>query len=235
MGNYREPEAREFDKSTTINEAWWKEPDYWGKVKDLLETGEEIAEVRENMREDRRERKEKEQAEHERKAAEEAERLRQQQLSEQRERDQRKQSEKKSDKKSDKTTSKQTEKSTETSPPKSAQKTATPTQPEKTSPTSSASIDFSRLNSLISQQTSFLRGLLASGQKATSAQHAQFNSLNNQYVSEFNRLKAQIGSISDTSLRSQYYSQLASINSRMNSEVDPLLAQGARAGIFKNL
>lgn len=51
---------------------------------DLLETGEELVEVREDMREDRRERKAKEQAERDRQAALEAERLRQQQLAEQR-------------------------------------------------------------------------------------------------------------------------------------------------------
>lgn len=61
--------------------------DWSGALKslaDLLETGEEIVEVREDMREDRRERKAREQAERERKAAEEAERLRQQQIAAQR-------------------------------------------------------------------------------------------------------------------------------------------------------
>ena len=108
-------------------------------------------------------------------------------------------------------------------------------EPKKSQPSSSASIDFTKLNNLISQQVSFLKGLLASGEEATPAQHAQFNSLNSQYANEFNRLKAQIDALPDSSQRSQYYSQLASVNSRMNSEVDPLLAQGERAGIFKNL
>lgn len=189
---------------------------------DLLETGEDIAEVRQDMREKRHERKAKEQAERERKAAEEAERLRQQQLEEQRKKkdSQKKTSEKKSDKKQD------------------VKKDVKKAEPPKDSPTpapATADIDFSKLNSLISQQVSFLRGIISSGQKATSAQHSQFNSLNNQYVSEFNRLKAQIGNISDPTIRNQYYSQLASINSRMSSEVDPLLAQGQSRGLFKNL
>lgn len=64
----------------------------------LLETGEEFVEVRQDMREKRHERKAKEQAERERKAAEEAERLRQQQIEEQRKKKDA-QKKKKSDKK----------------------------------------------------------------------------------------------------------------------------------------
>lgn len=202
-----------FDSNTPV-----LNKDVLHSLADLLETGEEIVEIREDMREDRRERKAREQAERERKAAEDAERLRQQQLAEQRKK---KDSQKKdSDKKQD------VKKETKKEKPKKDTPTPAP---------ATADIDFSKLNSLISQQASFLRGIISSGQKATSAQHAKFNSLNNQYASEFNRLKAQIGNISDPAKRSQYYSKLASINSRMNSEVDPLLAQGASRGLFTNL
>ena len=194
---------------------------------DLLETGEEIAEVREDMREDRRERKEKERAERARKAAEE-ERLRQQLLEEQRKKDaqQTKDSEKKQpDKKPDKKPEVKKDEPEKETPKKKEPKPAQ----------SGQEVDFTKLESLISRQASLLRGILSSGKKATSAQRSQFNSLNNQYASEFNRLKAQIGRISDPAKRSQYYSKLSSINSRMNSEVDPLLAQGASRGLFTNL
>lgn len=147
-------------------------------------------------------------AERERKVAEEAERLHLQQIEAQR-----KKGQKKSDKKQD----------------------VTKDEPQNETPTpapTTADVDFSTLNSLISQQVSLLRGIIASGQKATSAQQSQFNSLNSQYAAEFDRLKAQIGNISDAAIRNQYYSQLASINSRMNSEVDPLLAQGQSLGYF---
>ena len=179
------------------------------------ETLEEGFEVREDMREDRRERKEREQArreqeERERQAALEAERRKQAQR------------QKKNDEKREKAQAK-------TTPAKT-----TPTTQQKTTAATTATVDFSRLNSLISQQVSFVRGILSSGEKATSAQHAQFNSLNNQYVSEFNRLKAQIATISDPTKKSQYYSQLASINSRISSELDPLLAQGQSRGLFVN-
>lgn len=187
----------------------------------LLETGEDIAEVRQDMREKRAERRTKEQAEQERKAAEEAERLRQQQQAERHETLPQKKDAKKSDKKPDEK---------KDSPKKDTPKKS-PSQPVQ----STTGIDFSKLNGLVSSQASLVRSILSSGQKATAAQRSQFNSLNNQYVSEFNRLKTQIGNISDPSKRSQYYSQLAAINSRISSEVDPLLAQGQRQGLFTNL
>lgn len=190
-------------------------PEVLKSLADLLETGEELVEVRQDMREDRAERKAKERAERERQAAEEAERIRQQQIADQRRNDERKKTEKK------------------TSETKSTSKPAT-TQ-KQTSSGTTASIDFSKLNSLVSQQVSLVRGILSSGKKATSAQHAKFNSLNNQYVSEFNRLKAQIAKVSDPAKRSQYYSKLSSINRRINSELDPLLARGQSLGLFKNL
>lgn len=187
----------------------------------LCETLEDCAEqgkiADDKARTRRHEYKAKEMAVQQQKDAE-TERLRQQQLAEQRKK---KDSQKKdSDKKQD------VKKETKKEKPKKDTPTPAP---------ATADIDFSKLNSLISQQASFLRGIISSGQKATSAQHAKFNSLNNQYASEFNRLKAQIGNISDPAKRSQYYSKLASINSRMNSEVDPLLAQGASRGLFTNL
>ena len=209
---------------------------------DLLETGEELVEVRQDMREDRRERKDREKTECERKAAEEEERLRQQQLEEQRRNKDEKKSDKKDDKKNDKKDDKKDRKKDEDDKKKDKvekdnveKKDKEPKADNKPkSQPSAPSIDFSKLNNLISQQVSLLRGILSSGKKATSAQHAKFNSLNTQYVNEFNRLKAQIGKISDSTKRSQYLSRLASINSRMNSEVDPLLAQGERRGLFKN-
>lgn len=184
------------------------------------ETLEEGFEFREDLRADRRERKAREQAERERKAAEE-ELRRQQQPAEERKKAQSEQ--KKTDKKAEKKSSKTKPSKTEPTP-----------QPGKPS-NATDSIDFSHLNSLISQQVSLVRGILSSGEKATAEQRSRFNSLNSQYASEFNRLKAQIGNISDPTIRNQYYSQLASINSRMSSEVDPLLAQGQSRGLFKNL
>lgn len=201
---------------------------------DLLETGEEVVEVRQGIREDRRERKDREKAERERKAAEEEERLRQQQLEEQRRNKDEKTNDKKDDKK-DRKKDEENKKKDKVEKDNVEKKDKEPKAENKPkSQPSAASIDFSKLNNLISQQVSLLRGILSSGKKATSAQHAKFNSLNTQYVNEFNRLKAQIGKISDSTKRSQYLSRLASINSRMNSEVDPLLAQGERRGLFKN-
>lgn len=103
---------------------------------DLLETGEEIVEVREDMREDRRERKAREQGERERKAAEE-ERLRQQQLAAQRKQDKTKKSAKQPERKPGKTSAKQTPKapSTTTSSAKKKPVEKTPNVQEKdTSP-----------------------------------------------------------------------------------------------------
>lgn len=174
-------------------------------IADLLETGEELAEARQDLRDKRHERhKETPVVDPEPEPTPTPK--------------------KKTPKKE---TPKKTEKKT-VDQPKKADTQKTPN----TTPNTTGTIDFSKLESLISKQASFIRGILSSGEEASSAQHAQFNSLNKQYSAEFDRLKAQIGKVSDSAKRSEYYNKLASINSRMNSEVDPLLSQGVSRGLF---
>ena len=106
--------------------------------------------------------------------------------------------------------------------------------PEKPTPTpnTTETIDFSKLESLLSQQLSWIRSVVSSGKKATSAQVSQFNSKNNQCRSEISRLDAQIQKVSDSKKRSEYSSKLSSILKQYKAKRDPLESEGFSRGLL---
>lgn len=190
---------------------------------DLLETGEDIVEVRQDMREDRAERKAKERAERERQAAEEAERLRQQQLAEQRKKDSQK---KNSDQKPASNTKKELAKKTE---PK--QTNPSTTKPKKTA---SATIDTSRLDSAAQRQISYLRSLISAGKPATAAQASTYNSYARATVSEINAITAKINSLSvEYEEKRRIAAQVQSKVDRYSSTISSLKSTARANGILK--
>lgn len=149
--------------------------DFLKSLADLLETGEEIVEVRE------------------RKAAEE-ERLRQQQLAAQRKQNQKRESETKSNK----ATTRETPKSTATSQSKPAQKSTTPTQTKQTTTvttqpkqTVSASFDMSKLTSIYEKRMAVLEEIYAlpDGEPASADQRQKVNAYLDEYKAELSRLE----------------------------------------------
>lgn len=190
---------------------------------DLLETGEDIVEVRQDIREDRAERKAKERAERERQAAEEAERLRQQQLAEQRKKDSQK---KNSDQKPASNTKKELAKKTE---PK--QTNPSTTKPKKTT---SATIDTSRLDSAAQRQISYLRSLISAGKPATAAQASTYNSYARATVSEINAITAKINSLSvEYEEKRRIAAQVQSKVDRYSSTISSLKSTARANGILK--
>jgi hypothetical protein len=99
----------------------------------------------------------------------------------------------------------------------------------------SPSIDFSTLEGLVDQQVAYVRGLLAAGRKATREQFDEFNSLSERYGKEFDRLRAEILAMTDDARKRECLQRLVSINGRIGKELDPLLDQAERKGLFKNL
>lgn len=160
--------------------------------------------------------------------SDEAERLRQQQLAEQRKKS--KAQQKKSDKKSNKVSTKEKPKQTQSTQPKKT----TPTTTQPNNPAQTVSIDFSTMESCLDQQISIVRGILNSGEKATDAQVSKLNSLVNQYKSEKVNIQSKINSISNSSERSAAQSKFNTIENRKKSVLVPLRQQAASSHLFQN-
>lgn len=169
---------------------------------ELLETGEDIAEVRQDMREKRHERKAKEQAERERKAAEEAERLRQQQLEEQRKKKDA-QKKKKSDKKTSEvggamsTPTTQQGRSAGTNPASGTEPANTDSQIGAQQPAQpTVTIDFSPLDnctSILNSSKNLIGSLAASMVEVAMSKGEE----------EYSKLKSQIASLPDGDRKQQ--------------------------------